>query len=284
MSKPIARFYPFTIPGTVLAGVVFYLLGTGYSRQNPYALFLALSGLFVLAILAALSRIQAYRLSKTQVMWDSSDAMYSGVPGAKQRFSIHHFKTWFFYRVHVRITGVFKAGNDAEYRVLQEKSFTGEGILEIPLSFPFSGTFHGRAVISIQDIFGLVRAGAAQELHRTVSVLPSLLKEALTVIPDATGGEDETQPRKSSDQEKYYMREYMPGDRFRDVNWKATSKIGEMITRISPVTEEETRLILIDFRHFSRDEEEKLEHVAHLEMMKKWCVSFLWQIKQNHPD
>ena len=37
MLKKIARFYPFTIPGTVLTGVVMYLLGMGYEEKATRA-------------------------------------------------------------------------------------------------------------------------------------------------------------------------------------------------------------------------------------------------------
>lgn len=284
MLKKIAQYYPFTLPGTVLLGVIFYLLGTGYAKRNPYMLFLSFAGLVVLVLLTTLSRIQAYRLGKAQIVWDSSDALYSARPGSCQRISVIDFKTWFFFRIHFRITGHLMVGNSAGFSVLREDAFTGEGALEIPLHFQLTGLFRGEGKCSIKDIFGLVRARLPEEMTRTLPVQPALLHREMSVKIDAAGGEDETQPRKSSDEEKYYMREYVPGDRFRDINWKATSRIGEIFTRISPVTETETQLVLVDFRHFAVEKEERSEHVAHLEYLKRWFLTFLWQLKHEQPD
>lgn len=284
MIKKIGYYYPFTIPGTVIFGLIMYLIGAGYTQNNPYALFISFMGLFVLAVLITLSRIQAYRLGKEQLAWDASSPLYSGRDGGAQRFYTGSFGSWFFFRVHVRVRGKLKLGSGAFLRVLRESAFTGNGALELPLRFQCSGTFSGTGIYSIKDVFGLVRAGAGGPVTRTLPVQPSLLSEEMPLRIDISGGEDDTQPRKSSDQEKYYQREYMPGDRFRDVNWKATSRIGEMFTRISPVTEEETKLVLIDFRHFTDDGKIGRDHIAHLEYLKRWCLSFLWKAVSSQPE
>lgn len=284
MLKKIGYYYPFTIPGTVSFGFIMYLAGAGYTGKNPYALFLSFAGLFILAVLIVLARIQAYRLGKEQLAWDSGSALYAGKDSGAERFYTGGFRAWFFFRVHVRIQGRHVLGDGVFYRVLQEASFSGEGALEMPLRFPCTGIFSGGGVYFIKDVFGLVRARAGMPVKRSVPVQPSLLPDESPVYIQISGGEDDTQPRKSSDEEKYYQREYIPGDRFRDINWKATSRIGEMFTRISPVTEEQTKLVLIDFRHFSQDRRFSREHAAHLEYLKRWCVSFLWKIKSKQPE
>ncbi len=284
MLKKIGYYYPFTIPGSVSFGFIMFLIGAGYTQKNPYALFLSFVGLLILAVLITLTRIQAYRLGKEQLIWDASAALYSGRDGGMQRLYSGGFRSWFFFRIHVRIRGKLRVGKDASFRVLQESAFTGNGALELPLRFQCCGTFTGEAAYTLKDVFGLVRARAGDAVHRTIPVQPSLLGEDTPVRIDISGGEDDSQPRKSADQEKYYQREYMPGDRFRDINWKATSRIGEMFTRISPVTEEETKLVLIDFRHFSSETRANRSKVVHLEYLKRWCISFLWKIKNTQPE
>ncbi len=284
MLKKIGYYYPFTIPGTVSFGLLMYLIGTGYTRKNPYALFLSVTGLLILAVLVVLTRIQAYRLGKEQLIWDAGTALYAGRTGAAERFYSGGFRTWFFFRVHVRIRGKLILGKGLLYRVVREASWTGDGALEVPLSFPCTGTFAGEGVYSIKDVFGLVRAGAGTPAARSIPVRPSLLSDESPVYIQISGGEDDRQPRKSSDEEKYYQREYIPGDRLRDINWKATSRIGEMFTRIAPVTEEQTKLVLVDFRHFSADRRFGRDHAAHMEYLKRWCVSFLWKIKSKQPE
>lgn len=284
MMKKIGYYFPFTVPGTVSFGFIMYLIGAGYTRKNPYALFLAFAGLFILLILAVLARIQAYRLGKEQLIWDSGSALYAGREGSAERFYTGGFTNWFFFRTHVRVRGSLNLGKGIRYGVLRESSFTGEGALELPLSFPCTGIFTGEGVYTVKDVFGLVRARGGEAVSRSIPVQPSLLPEDYPLKIEISGGEDDTQPRKSSDEEKYYQREYMPGDRFRDINWKATSKIGEMFTRISPVTEEKTKLVLIDFRHFSPDSRFTADHTAHMEYLKRWCITFLWKLKTSQPE
>ena len=284
MIKKVGYYYPFTIPGTVSFGLIMYLIGAGYTQKNPYALFLSFAGLLLLTILIVLTRIQAYRLGKEQLIWDASTAMYAAKEGGMERFYTGGFTAWFFFRVHVCLRGKLVLGDGVSFRVLREHSFTGEGALELPLDFPCTGTYVGEAVYSIKDVFGLVRARAGIPIARSIPVQPSLLPGEIPVHIQISGGEDDTQPRKSSDEEKYYQREYIPGDRFRDINWKATSRIGEMFTRISPVTEEQTKLVLVDFRHFSPELRFTRDHAAHIEYVKRWCVSFLWKVKNKQPE
>ena len=43
-------------------------------------------------------------------------------------------------------------------------------------------------------------------------------------------GYDTTQRAQTADEEKYFMREYMPGDRMKDINWKASSRLDQLNT------------------------------------------------------
>jgi hypothetical protein len=46
------------------------------------------------------------------------------------------------------------------------------------------------------------------------------------------------------------MREYAPGDRFRDINWKSSERIDTLITRISPDNQEKVTRIEVWFRNY----------------------------------
>jgi uncharacterized protein (DUF58 family) len=59
-----------------------------------------------------------------------------------------------------------------------------------------------------------------------IHILPATTQESLRNI-------------QTSDQEKYFMREYIPGDRLKDINWKSSIKLNELITRISPSSPED---------------------------------------------
>jgi hypothetical protein len=111
------------------------------------------------------------------------------------------------------------------------------------------------------------------------------------IFPDRPSGNiammqsfESSQKQQSSDEEKYYMREYMPGDRMKDINWKASFRISEMITRISPMSPEQSKLITIEFRNYSYMKHDSLESIIHLNFLKSWLVSFLYAMKNTYPD
>jgi uncharacterized protein (DUF58 family) len=257
-------------------------LGTGYARKNPYLIFLSAAAFFLLVVCIVLGLIQAGKLRRADTVWDSRESLYAGRAGTAERFEVRGFRSWFFFRIHAVLTGRLETGKGAFFRVFRHGSFTGDEPTEVPLHFPLSGTYHGEACFSVRDVFGLTRSYAFS-LYRELPVQPSLLEEDALVRIDSSGGEDDKQKKKSSDEDKYYMREYIPGDRIRDINWKATSRVGELFTRISPVTEEETKYIFIELRHY-KEGPDTLRSQAHLEALKRWLLSFLWQLKQTMPE
>jgi hypothetical protein len=67
---------------------------------------------------------------------------------------------------------------------------------------------------------------------------------------EALSGAEDRRVKTSSDEERYYMREYAPGDRFRDINWKSSERIDTLITRISPDNQEKVTRIEVHFRNY----------------------------------
>ena len=108
----------------------------------------------------------------------------------------------------------------------------------------------------------------------------------------------------------------MPGDRLKDINWKASSRLDELITRISPITQEPTQQLHLvlrracarparsqqargggrhsgSYRHGGgqhdradrgRTVAETPTAVLHLDFAKSWLLTFLRVIKQQHPQ
>ena len=113
---------------------------------------------------------------------------------------------------------------------------------------------------------------------------PACSPEQSTPPVDISAGFDTTQRARTSDEEQYFMREYMPGDRMKDINWKATSRLGELITRISPITQEQTQELHVVLRRYRRRGGETLTAVLHLDFIKSWLLTFLRVVKQHHPE
>jgi hypothetical protein len=78
------------------------------------------------------------------------------------------------------------------------------------------------------------------------------------------------------------MREYAPGDRFRDINWKTSERLATLITRISPHTQEKTKLIYLSFRNYGPGKGLLASWL--LDRTKARLAVFLRTLKEEHPE
>ena len=296
MNDPVARtrswlqsflfYFPFTLAGSLLLAAALYLLGRSLAQDNPYGVLLALAALLVLGALAVTARLQAnlYRRWQVHWHWDSSAAMYARRAGLSQALITETLRTLPFFRIHFALRGTLKVGREASLRIQREISFAEGGRHPIDLYFPLCGLFACTARFTVRDIFGLSRARFGEEMARNLAVQPASFTQRSIPVPEPSVGFEETSRKRSSDEEKYYMREYLPGDRFRDINWKVSSRLDELITRISPVTQEKTTVLPVSLRNFRDRESETVESILHLNIIKSWLMAFLRIMKQEHPE
>lgn len=277
-------YFPFSPAGTILFAAAVYILGKSYAQKNAYGLFLSIAALLILILLIILGRLQARRFASSSSVWDSGGALYAGRKGTFQSLTIPDTKCFTFFRVHFRITGKLKVDTDAALPFYAEAGFSGNGTLKLPFSLPVSGLARARGVLLVRDIFGLTRSRFSDVMRRELPVNPKLLPEGSSLSLDTMGGFDSKNRRKNADEEKYYMREYIPGDRIRDINWKASSRVNKFITRISPVTQEQTKVLYVDIRTYREPGPISLDEVLHLDFMKTRLVTFLWNVKKDHED
>ncbi len=277
--------YPLSLAGTALLAVSLYLLVRSFLTGSPYELILSLFGLAALLLLLAGSRLRMLRLGRLHFEWDAGRPAMAGPGGCEQRLLAPALRSGVFFRLHFRVGGRLAAGRGASLRVSAETSTATGGVVPLRLFFPLCGEYAARSQLVVKDIFGLTRAvlGDREEERRLV-VLPAPLARSEVYPVEAVGGFEDKSTRKSSDEERYFMREYMPGDRFRDINWKASSRLAQLVTRISPYSQEKTRVIPILLRHFREPGPETVESLVHLNVLKSWLLSFLRQVKREHPD
>jgi uncharacterized protein (DUF58 family) len=155
-----------------------------------------------------------------------------------------------FFRLHFIVRGRFFPAGGKGCLVFAETSVSrGEKTASLPLDFPMSGKFIGKGFCRLKDIFGFFSFPCGIVLNRTINVrsTPCFGKDHL--VKAQTGAEDRRN-KFSTDEERYYMREYTPGDRFRDINWKSSEKIDALITRISPDNQEKVSRIEVCFRNY----------------------------------
>jgi hypothetical protein len=285
--QAIAFHYPLSPTGSLLLVLAIALVGRG--AANPYALALGALTLAVLTLLAAASTLQALRLPAHALHWDTSAGLQARQPDASHRVLAESLHTWPLLRVHFRLRGTLRVGRGAALLVRREIAFAASGEHALPMALPLAGLLDCRGAFHVGDLFALTRARFGEEQRRTLPVLPAgFSTRPLARIEPATGLEEQSRPR-SSEEEKYFMREYVPGDRFRDINWKVTGRLAELVTRISPITQERTTILPVHFRNLRAGggrprQRDGLEAVAHLNVLKSWLLAFLRTVKQEHPQ
>ena len=284
--RSLVLYYPLTLAGSLLLAASLYLLGRGLALDNPYGVLLALVALLILAVLSLAARLQAGAYGRRHVHWhwDSSAPLFARRAGLAQELITDPLHTLPFFRVHFAVKGTLKVGRRATLRIQREIAFAQGTRHPIDLYFPVCGLLSCTGRYAVRDIFGLSRARFGGELLRKLSIQPASFAQKSIPMPEPSVGFEDTSRKRSSDEEKYYMREYLPGDRFRDINWKVSSRLDELITRISPVTQEKTTVLPVIVRNFRDRETETLESVLHLNIMKSWLMAFLRVMKQEHPE
>jgi hypothetical protein len=279
-----ARIYPLTLSGTVLALVSIWLFGRSFAIGNPYGVVLSIFALTALLVLSTGGRLQAVRFKNRSVGWDSSAHLVAGGQEISHRIWIQDIRPFYFFRVHFKVRGAVVVGRKAYIHVSRETSSSGGESVAFPLSFRFAGDFKAKGSFILRDMFGLTRATFGPVYSRNLIVQPAPFNDGRVYHIEAVGGFEDQNRQKSSDEERYYMREYIPGDRFRDINWKSSSRLSQLITRISPYTQEKTRRILILFRHYRMGSRETVDSIVHLNQLKSWLLYFMRRVKNENPE
>ena len=285
----IHTWYPFTLVGSLLFAAAVYLFARSVTVRDPVGLFLSTSVLALLVLLAVLARLQALRASRGRIEWHSTSPIHSRFNRQHHRMEVEGGSSWWFFRLHCVLRGRLECSPRNSFSFYKDASATSGAELSVPLFLPFSGTLRCRRALLVRDLFGLVRAGFGEPAGRTLAVRPPILTQQDLPSVYAAGGERETSRTKSPEEERYYMREYVPGDRFRDINWKASTRISNLYTRISPLTQDQTQVITVYLRHFrrvlgapGRGYRESLESLVHLDLLKGWVLSFMRQVKRQN--
>lgn len=290
-------WYPFTPLGSLLFVAATYLLGSAFAGGSPYEFVLAIAAYLALLVLAGVGRLQAYRFALADFEWSSSTSLHAR-SAAEHTLSTRTEQAKLFFRIHFGVWWRLRIGHRATLVGYREASGTG-GVLSLSFYLPAAGAVTMRGRVVVRDVFGLCRAQLRPAERRDLTVVPALLGDQSAPPVDISVGFDTTQRAKTADEEKYFMREYMAGDRMKDINWKATSRLNEMITRISPVTQERTQLLHVALRPYvaappgtsthaagaaQPGRRENRDTVFHLDFAKSWLITFLRVIKLHHPE
>ena len=252
------RFRPVLTPfGCAAVIVVFALLIRSLLSRNSYEIVLAVSALFLLLVLFVVGFWKSKKLKTMEPGWKPPFPM-TAAAGEETFITGLDTSIPLFFRLHFIIKGRFfpsgsnfSADNKNGCPLLIETSVPrNESASGLPLNFPVSGIFHGEGFCRLCDTFGFFSFSCGQPQQKTVNVRSAPCFRQKTLINPQTGAEDKRN-KPASDIERYHMREYTPGDRFRDINWKSSDKIDTLITRISTDNQEKISRIEIFLRNFA---------------------------------
>lgn len=282
----LKHYFPFTTNGFFLLIISIYLMGYGWGNNNLYAFLFSICGFLFLSLCLIINLLLKFKNQYEGFFINTTKAIYSRLK-TQTLDVVFNFQVPIFFRVHYRISGEFLVGRKASFSCYFHNSFLPtqkQKILEIPVYFPFCGRLDCLGYASIRDIFGLTKVPIGTIEAIRLLVLPPFFSEkpVVHVLPSTT--QENIRNIRSSDEEKYYMREYIPGDRIKDINWKSSIKIQELITKISPSSPEESHLIYVEIRPYHYGDKDGPQAILQLNYLKSWVLSFLRIMKKEHPN
>jgi len=272
-------------PGTTPAGFAVIAIGLvllihSLTVRNAYEIVLSAVVTLLWVALYAAGRWGKRRLAAMEPNWKPPSPLTANTQEETLITGIGFPAPWFF-RLHVIIEGrFFPSGAPEGCPVFLETEVPERSpSASLRLSFPMSGIFQGEGSCRLKDIFGFFSFHCGLPQQRTVNVLcPPTVRKRLRVDPQS--GAEDRRSKTSDDEERYYMREYAPGDRFRDINWKSSERIATLITRISPDTHEKTCRIEVYFRNYGPIAA-SLEELWLLDRAKARLAQFLRLLKES---
>ncbi|MCL2293873.1 MAG: DUF58 domain-containing protein [Spirochaetes bacterium] len=254
-TEAFKKYYPFTLPGNLLFYFSVYSLGRGFATHNFTAI--SISMFFLVFILAMWGWLFfCSRSSRVErIIWKSEGSIDSATylnnrqlinvecSGILNRGRNAEGKAYLFLRYAMIVKGsAVTAGNINTFFSRRYRS-DSKGLFDFSFYFPYPGTVSGKIALYIEDIFSLTRINVFNENLKDFTVVPGVKNDVVTdnklLVKDVI-----TKQRKYDNTiEKYLMREYVPGDLYRDINWKSSSRINQLFTKISPGGKEEANIL-----------------------------------------
>ena len=281
MKKP--RFRPvFTPGGFVILIIALAVLIRSLLARNSYEIVLSSVILLLLLVLGIIGTWKSRKLKSLEAGWKPPFPMTANA-GEDTYVSGLEARIPMFFRLHFTVRGrFFPVGDICGFPVSAETSAPrGETSSRLELDFPVSGVFLGTGFCTLRDIFGFFAFHCGLPQQRTVKVRSAPCFGKKLHINAQSGAEDQRN-KHSTNEERYYMREYTPGDRFRDINWKSSGKLEDtLITRISPDNQEKVSRIEVYFRNYG-SAKNSLEALWLLDRAKARLSYFLRNLKEQN--
>ena len=249
--ESLFRKIPFSIAGAAVFVISLVILVHSLYARNVYEIFLSMAALFFLLVLGIMGEWAKQKLKTAEIIWKPPPFL-SASSTEEWQIDSPPVKIPLFYRLHFLLRGKFHPQGEHSLKsgVFAQTSFQrGRTRAGLGISFPVGGLFFGEGSTRLRDVFGLFSFYCGKDSFLAVKIMGSPCYAKALRINTVSGSEDR-RSRQSSDEERYYMREYAAGDRLRDINWKSSERLDALITRISPLNQEKVSRIEIYFRNY----------------------------------
>ena len=183
------------------------------------------------------------------------------------------------HRFHIVARLKLSVGRNATIKMNREFMSPNSENLQTIWLFPLSGSVVGRQSLYFKDILGLTRIFLGQNRKISFLVEPSAIenysdkKKSLLPITQAE------RRKRESDEEKYFIREYAPGDRSKDIHWKSSQRLDILMSKTSVHQETEIEQISIFFSNSKQQSSamrrDHLRSILHLEALKSHLLSYV---------
>lgn len=278
------RKMPLTLVGSVLVLGSLLFLVAGLNREDPLQAAAGFSGILLVAGWVLAVFINGIRYHSYSLSWNSNSFLFSGRRNETHKVSIRGSRWLPFFRIHLCVCGTLAREQHPKYLVYKEFSFSEPGEFPLKWEIPVSGTLELAGRFYFRDIFGIASFPLEGILLRQIIVLPAGgYPEQVRLLPVKKETEDNPS-HKSREQEKILMREYIPGDLHRDINWKAFSRLGELFTRVPPESAGKSRRIDLILRSFASEHSDNYQSGAVLESLKRMVAGFCLQVFREYPE
>jgi len=279
---PRIRLFFTPVGVTVLVTALVILIRSLLAR-NSYEIVLSSAALLFLLVMGVIGAWKSGKLKTMETGWKPPFPAVAGfcedtlITGLDEKIPL-------FFRLHFIVRGRFfpcgsgaassGAANGGCPMLAETSAARGEKTARLLMNFPMSGIFNGDGFCRLKDVFGFFSFSCGISQRRTINARSSPCFGKNYYVNAQSGAEDRRN-KTSSDEERYYMREYTPGDRFRDINWKSSEKIDALITRISPDNQEKVSRIEVYFRNYGQAKKTSLEALWLLDRVKARLSHFL---------
>lgn len=264
------RWIPLTFGGGIFLAASLSLLAYALVKENSYFLLFSLAVLLLIALLLILGFLTTLGLEKS-AEWVVAPAV--PVAGQPNLFTIKKASLPPFVRLYATVEASAWAGRQSriEYRAFSRASARAEG--RFAFFLPFSGTLRCKTSYFVGDLFGFTAFFLSTS--RTSRVIRPIPPPRPASIPAHDEQWVEAYGLERSDPERLYVRDYQPGDRARDINWKLAEKYGSLMIRHAAGFPEEVAEICVAGVPGQLRQAEDGWSLAHLEILKRAMARFI---------